>query len=71
MWVISDKKRVRHRLMTHPPLFLCRHISFIQHQHLTFTIKLSQYNIGRNAEVVVYVSCNIKINCTTSMENIT
>ena len=50
-------------------LFLCRHISFSQHS--TLTIKLSQYNIGRNAEVVVYVSCNIKINCTTSMENIT
>ena len=32
---------------------------------------LSQYHIGRNTKVVVYVSCNIKIDCASTMENVT
>lgn len=34
-------------------------------------ILLSQYNVGRNTKVVVYVSCNIKIDSATTMENVT
>ena len=32
---------------------------------------LCQYTVGWNTKVVVYVSRNIKIDCATTMENVT